>query len=141
MIIYDGKYSWSGKKKDGLRPISWWPGDYRLKIIDLSKDRSDVYIIKPVIIMVSDTGKGFSVKNHFQNLAKNICRDFNFDISRVLWIDYYTKPIPYMEVAMFKPLTKIGSEIIYSVKWRPIMLNELEVIKNFVSEAGIIAHK
>ncbi len=135
MIIYVGKYNWSGKKKGLKLPVSWWPGSYHLKIIDLTDEQPDVLKIKPVIIVVSDTGKGFSAKNYSQNLAKSVCKDFNLDLKKVLWIEYYPKEPVYMEVAMFKQLTKIGKEIIYSVKWRPIMANELEEIKDFVPEA------
>ena len=135
VIIYAGKYNWSGKKKGLEPPVSWWPGSYRLKIIDLTDERPDVLKIKPIIIVGSDTGEGFSAKNHSQNLAKSVCKDFNLDLKKVLWIEYYPKEPVYMEVAMFKQLTKIGMEIIYSVKWRPIMANELDAIKDFVPEA------
>ena len=135
MIIYNGKYNWSGKKKKTFRPITWWPGSYLLTIIDTSKGRPGVYSIKPVIVLLSDTGEGYSARNHFQNLAKSVCRDFNLDISKVLWIEYHSPPstgAEHMEVAMLKPLTRIGREIIYSVKWRPVRPNEMEELKNFL---------
>ncbi|MCD6273032.1 MAG: hypothetical protein J7K30_09340 [Deltaproteobacteria bacterium] len=139
MIIYNGKYNWSGKKTNNSKPITWWPGSYRLTIIDISKHRPGVYNLKPVIVLISNTGEGYSAINYFQNLAKSICRDFNLDISRTLWIEYLPKESAHMEVAVFKPITRIGSETIYSVKWRPIMPNEMELIKSYLSKIGYVA--
>ncbi|MBL0700649.1 MAG: hypothetical protein JJV92_07200 [Desulfosarcina sp.] len=140
MIIYNGKYNWSGKKRSNFKPITWWPGSYRLTIIDISKNRPGVYILKPVIALISDTGEGYSAINYFQNLAKSICRDFNLDISRTLWIEYLPKKSDHMKVAVFKPITRIGNETIYSVKWRPIMPNEMELIKSYLSKIGHVAN-
>jgi hypothetical protein len=136
MIIYNGKYNWSGKKRSNSKPITWWPGSYRLTIIDISKHRPGVYDLKPVVVLISDTGEGYSVTNHFQNLAKSICKDFNLNISRTLWIEYLPKESSHMEVAVFKPITKIGRETLYSVKWRPIMPNEMELIQSYLPEIG-----
>ena len=44
-----------------------------------------------------------------------------------------------MKVAVFKPITRIGNETIYSVKWRPIMPNEMELIKSYLSKIGHVA--
>ena len=139
MIIYNGRYNWSGTTKSSSRPITWWPGSYWLTIIDLSKKRAGVYLLKPVIVLISDTGEGYSARNHFQNLAKSLCRDFNLDIFRTLWVEYLPKGSPPLEVAAFKRLTKIGNDTIYSVKWRPIMPNEMELIKNNLSKIGDLA--
>ncbi len=110
-----------------------------MTIIDTSKHQPGVYNLKPVIVLISDTGEGYSAINHFQNLAKSICRDFNLDISRTLWIEYLPQEPAHMEVAVFKPITKIGSETLYSVKWRPIMTNEMELIKSDLSKIGDVA--
>ena len=134
MIIFNGKYNWSGKKGGDLRPVHWWPGSYRLTIIDLSKNMPGVKMIRPTVIIASDTGAGFSAKNYFENLAKNICRDFKIDISKILWVEYHPSEPVEIEVAMFKNVTELKSETIYSVQWRPVMTNELEVIKKFLKK-------
>ena len=36
MKIFNGKYSWDGKKHDNQEPIAWFPGAYNLKIVDLA---------------------------------------------------------------------------------------------------------
>jgi hypothetical protein len=139
MIIYNGRYNWSGTTQNSSRPITWWPGSYWLTIIDLSKKRAGVHLLKPVIVLISDTGEGYSVRNHFQNLAKSLCRDFNLEISRTLWIEYLPKGSPHLEVAAFQRLTKIGSDTIYTVKWRPIRPNEREELKSCAPESGYAA--
>lgn len=141
MIIYDGKYDWQGTRETSSRPISWWASSYMLKIIDISKNRPKVHILKPIIIIVSDTGKGASAANCSENLAKSVCKDFGIDFNKMLWIDYHPHKPAYMKVAMFKPLTTIGSDTLYSVTWRPIRPNELEMIIPFVPEAKSIAEK
>lgn len=139
MIIYDGKYNWQGKKRFHFKPVSWWPGSYHLTIIDLSKSMPDVYLMKPYVVIVSNTGNGISSINCTDNFAKSVCRDFKLNIERVLWIEYHPKKPAHMDVATFKPVTTIGSETLYSVKWRSIMPNELEVIKGFSTAARDIA--
>ena len=133
MIIYNEKYNWSGKKNT-FRPVTWWPGSYWLTIIDISKGHPGVYSLKPIIVLLSDTGEGYSARHYFQNLAKCVCRAFNLDISKVRWIEYRsplsTEPAQ-MEVAMFEPLRRIGREIFYSVNRRPVRPNEIEELQNF----------
>ena len=139
MIIYDGKYNWQGKKRFPFKPISWWPGSYRITIIDLAKSLSGVHLLKPFVVIVTNTGEGISSINCTDNFAKSVCRDFKLKIERVLWIEHYPKKPAHMEVASFKPVTTIGGETLYSVKWRPIMSNELELIKHYSTAAKEIA--
>jgi hypothetical protein len=141
MIIFDGKYSWGGDRKTDRRPISWWASSYNLKIIDLSKSRPDLHLIKPVVVIVSDTGEGASAVNCAQYLVKSVCRDFDLDIDRITWIEYYPDDPGRMEVAAFKATTRIGSETFYSVAWRPIRPNELQMLVPYFPEAERIAGK
>ena len=138
MIVYDGKYSWSGKKQTKIHPISWWAGAYNLKIIDLKKNRDHVLMLKPTVVIVSDTGEGASATNCAPELVKSVCRDFKLNIHKIIWVEYYPGPPPYMEVAKFTPVTTIQDEVFYQTEWRPIRPNELEMIKPFSHEASII---
>ena len=76
MIIYDGKYSWSGKKQSQTHPISWWAGAYLLKIIDLARNRNHVLVLKPIVVIVSDTGEGASATNCAPELVKKRLQGF-----------------------------------------------------------------
>lgn len=141
MIIYEGKYSWSGKKNSDIPPINWWAGAYRLKIIDLSKNNPDVVMLKPIAVIVSDTGEGSSATNYAPELVKNVCRDFHLEISKIIWIEYHPGPPPHMEVARFKTVTKISDETLYSASWRPIWKEELNLIAPFSTEAQEIIRR
>jgi hypothetical protein len=142
LIIFEGKYSWSGKKQSELRPVSWWAGAYWLKIIDLSRSgaasRAGVRILKPVVVIVSDTGEGASATNCAPELVKSVCRDFNLDIKKILWIECHPGPPLRMEAGKFKAVTRIHEDILYAVDWRPVRDDELEMIRTFSPEAANI---
>ena len=141
MIIYDGKYSWTGKKQTQVHPVSWWAGAYWLKIIDLSKEDNQVVVLKPIVVIVSDTGEGASATNCASELVKSVCRDFKLDIHKIIWVEYHPGPPPYMEVAKFKPVTTINHEVFYQTQWRAVTRNELEMITPFSAEAReILSH-
>ena len=135
MIVFDGKYGWSGKKFSKRNPISWWAGAYWLKIIDLAKSKPGVAMLKPIVAIVSDTGEGASATNCAPDLVKSVCHDFNLNIKKVLWMEYHTGATPYLEVAKFIPMAEINEETLYSVSWRPIRPNELEMIRPYFPEA------
>ena len=135
MILFDGKYGWSGKKLSKRNPISWWAGAYWLKIIDLSKSKPGVVVLKPIVVIVSDTGEGASATNCAPDLVKSVCHDFNLEIKKVLWIEYHSETPPYLDVAKFMPMAEIHEETLYTVSWRSIRPNELEMIKPFFPEA------
>ena len=139
MIIFDGEYKWDGRKVNDKRPVSWWASSYRLKIINIPDKLSKVHVIRPYICILSNIGKQASIKNCIQNLAKSVCIDFNLNIKKVTWIEYFSGFPENMEVAMFSHMTTIGTEVLYSVSWRPIMPNELEYIRPFSPEADRIA--
>ncbi len=132
MIIFDGEYEWDGNKKDDFRPVSWWPGACRLTIIDISDVNPDIHILRPVIILASELQEGFSVKNRYQDLARRVCRDFKLDMKKVLWIEYNPDSPDEMEAAVFEHVTSIGSEELYSIRWRPARVNELEAVKPYL---------
>jgi hypothetical protein len=138
MIIFDDRYEWSGKKLDRINPISWWAGACRLKVIDLSANNPGVPMIKPMVIIVKDTGEGSSSKICAPDLVKYVCRDFKLDLNKILWMEYNAVPSPGFEVARFRAMAEISEDVLYSVSWRPIRPNELEMIKPFCPEVMAI---
>jgi hypothetical protein len=139
MIVFEGKYSWSGKKQSSSRPVSWWAGAYWLKIIDLSRttigSTPRVLMLKPIVVIVSDTGEGASATNCAPELVKSVCRDFTLDIKKILWIEYHPGPQPHMEAGKFKAVTRIHGDILYAVDWRPVRDHELAMIQAYSPEA------
>lgn len=134
MIIFDGDYSWSGKKNDENKPVSWWPGSYRLTIIDRSGETPGVRRLKPVIILAAETKEGFLVKNRYEDLVRKVCKDFNLEMDKILWTSYNLNSHSEMEIAVFNPVTRIGKEILYTVGWRPVMPNEADDIRQYIPE-------
>ncbi len=131
MLIYEGEYTWNGNRTSYDRPISWWPGSYNLKIVDISFPYENVYMFKPVVCMFSSIDKGVISTNCIQNLAKKICKEFKLKLNRVLWIEKFPTESEYMEVVLFKKITSIGSENLYGIKRRPVMVNELKIINDY----------
>lgn len=128
MILFDGIYSWTGKTSSGKRPVSWWPGSYRVKIVDLSDTTPDgVFHMKPVICLFADTGKGFNVRNHFQYFAQSICQEFGLGLNKVLWVECFPEG-PSMDVATLNEGAMVGKERLYTVHWRPIHEDEAQLI-------------
>lgn len=137
-IIFDDRYEWSGKKTGRRNPVNWWGGACHLKILDLAAGKSGVPMIKPIVIIIKDTSEGSSSKICAPELVKYVCRDFQLDIHKLLWIEYNPVPEPGFEVARFQPVAEISDETLYTVNWRPIRPNELEMIKPFCQEASQI---
>lgn len=134
MIIFDGKYEWDGKKRSSSPPISWWPGSYRLRIVDLKDLMPDVLHIKPYVCILSDTGHGYSIKNTFEKFAIAVCRDFNLDVDKVLWIENFPGKDKAMCAAMVTPVGAVGGETLYSTTWRPVRPNELQLLNTYLTE-------
>ena len=132
MILFEGKYSWPGERKTYSKPVSWWPGCYWLKIIDLSIALPSIYHLKPYLCLIADMGEGVGIGSKFQNLAESICEKFSLEIKRVLWVEYSPQYGKGMKVATLKPETVIGGRTLYSVTWRPVMPNEMEMISGYV---------
>lgn len=132
MILFDGTYSWKGATSQKRRVISWWRSSYRLRIVDLAADRPGVRFMRSHLVVFADTGEGASVVSCVQELAKEICRDFSLTLTRVLWVEERREPEPAYQVAVFKPLTVIGDEPFYEVTWRPILPQEMTLIRPYV---------
>lgn len=90
--------------------------------------------LRPYTVVATQTGEGIFKTTCAESLGKRICRDFDLKIDSVLWIEHYPDE-KALYVAMFKPESYFGNEIIYTVDWRPIRPNELQAIRAFVTEA------
>ena len=135
MIKFNGIYEWNGikKKHSFARPVNWWPDSCRLTIIDLSDKNPDLYMLKPVIVFAAETKKGYLTAGRYQDFVKRICKDFDLDKDKILWIAYRVGKPDTMKAAIFVPGSKIGNEVFYSVKWRNLMPNEIKEISRFLS--------
>ena len=135
MVIFDGKYTWDGTKRSHENPISWWPGSYKVKLVNLTDKYSGAIMFKPYICMFSNLGDHLSVSGSTQNFVKKICRDFGLDLKRVLWVEHYPGSPGRMEVLSFKKITRVLDDVFYAVTRRSVRQNELLLIGSVFEEA------
>jgi hypothetical protein len=133
MVIYDGKFEWDGKKRSERFPISWWPGSYQIKIVDLTDRAPGAVLMRPYLCILSDTGEGFSIKNTFERFALSVCDRFGLDVEKVLWVEENAIN-ENMGAAMVKAVMKIGGKNIYETTWRPIRPNEMNLVESCLTE-------
>jgi hypothetical protein len=132
MIIFNGKYTWDGKTDDGHKPVSWWPGSQHLTIVDLSDEKTDVVMLKPFLVLAADTKELYSIHKRYQDLIIGVCREFNLELQKVLWVRYNRDGENEMEVAVLKLLTGKGPYRVFDLKWRPVMDNEKNLIDSIL---------
>jgi len=130
MKIFNGKYSWDGKKHDNREPIAWFPGAYNLKIISLKETvNSKVHYLKPYLCVFSETGEGVSVSENPEKFAKHICSDFSLEIEKVLWAEDLQRDSNRYEIVVFTRNSKLGDTFFYHVEKRRALAGEVQIIK------------
>ncbi|MBC8439919.1 MAG: hypothetical protein H8D87_09550 [Deltaproteobacteria bacterium] len=134
MLLHDFIYEWDGKTTKDEKPVSWWPGSYRVKIVRLATDRNNIsYLFHTAVILKNarvNPTMNTSLKNYIHNFARKISKEYDLNIDKTLWIELADK----IQVAQLKPEQKLAPEILYSVSWRPIRPNELEMIKSYITD-------
>ncbi len=119
MEIFNGTYSWDGKKHDGRDPIAWFPGSYNLRIFNLTITSGAVTHLKPYLCLFSETGLGHSISANPGKFAKHVSEDFSLDMERVLWVEeIHGKEDPF-EIIVFSRNGKLGDEPLYHADRRP----------------------
>jgi len=132
MILFNGKYTWDGKTDDGHKPVSWWPGSQHLTIVDFSDEKTDVVMLKPFLVLAADTKELYSIHKRYQDLIVGVCREFNLELQKVLWVRYNREGENEMKVAVLKWLTGKGPYRVFDLKWRSIMPNEKKLIDSIL---------
>lgn len=128
MAIFDGRYSWSGKKEDHRDPVAWFPGAYDLKIIDLSKNNPGVTFLRPFLCIFKGTGVGHSISATPEKFAKRICFDFSLEMERVLWVEQDREEPDKFEVVDFKKWGNLSEDSFYQSRKRKPTKGELTLI-------------
>ena len=139
-ILYDGIYEWDGQSRNGKAPFCWWPGSYRMRIVNLASDNTDLLYLKSKAVLCKNAGTGTSIKNCIQNFAKTISEEFNLEIEKVLWVEIDQKDASDIQVANLSPVKKaLNGNTLFSAKWRPARINEIEFLKPFLVDFNIPA--
>lgn len=135
MAIFTGRYSWDGKKSDERDPISWFPGSYDLKIVDLGSLGKNITFLRPYLCIFTNTGSGYSVSANPEKFAKRICEDFSLDIEKVLWVEKKERNEELYEVITFQKKGHLGEHTFYTIEKRTPQRNELKLIQREISKS------
>ena len=141
MIVYDGTYRMQPDSNRGRKPRSRWSCAWRIRIIDLMMALPNVQHLKPMIVIANQSGPATSLTSCAECIGKKISRDFNLNVSQLLWIEHFPNKQKQWLVATFKPKSSFGPDKNYSIRWRPIRPNEVSVIKSFIGDIDNSLHK
>ena len=128
MKIFDGIYSWDGKKIDNRDPIAWFPGSYNLKIFDVRDSAKGVEHLKPIICIYSKTGVGMSISEKPDKFAREICDQFSLELEKVMWVEELEADSGDFEVIVFEKSGRLGSNYFYRFTKRKPMAGERRMI-------------
>lgn len=135
MLLHDFIYEWDGKSAEGEKPVSWWPGSYRVKIVKLAADKNNIsYLFHTAVILknakTNPAMMNTSLKNYIHNFAQKISKEYDLNIDKTLWIELTDK----IQVAQLNPEQKLVPEILYAISWRSIRPKELAMIKSYITD-------
>ena len=136
MLIYNDIFSWdvpsSIEKEQSL-----WLRSCMLRIIDQSKTNLTLLHLKPVIVVASDLNNGPKRKICAETLGKHIFNSFKLDMKRTLWVEFDPSTQYKLMAATFAPKYHDGNELIYSITWRKLLVNETDIIRQYIPEINI----
>ncbi len=134
MILHDITYEWDGKSHEGEKPISWWPGSYRVRIVKLGDDTKAISYLFPVAVIFKSQETtqymNTSLKNYIDNFAKKISKTYDLDIAKTLWVELGNE----IRVAQLHPDRKLSDETLYTISWRDARPNELAMIDPYIKD-------
>lgn len=137
MILYDGIYEWDGKSTDGQQPICWWPGSYRMRIVDFSSDNPKITYLKSYAVILKNIGKGTALRNYIHNFARVVSEQFDIEIEKTVWAEinhgkqYETDSLM---VANIRCVSHIADRRLFSAVWREAMPNELALLTPWTAD-------
>lgn len=134
MILHDIIYEWDGKSRAGEKPICWWPGSYRVRIVKLGDDTKAINYLFPIAVIFKSTETtqfmNTSLQNYIDNFAKKIAKAYDLNIAKTLWVELGDK----IRVAQLHPERKLSEEILYTISWRDVRPNERVMIAPYIKD-------
>lgn len=134
MILHDFIYQWDGKSTDGEKPVSWWPGSYHVKIVDLAADNKNVSYLVPYAVILKNAkinpAMNTSLRNYIHTFAQKISKKYELYMEKTLWVEIDDT----IKVTRLHPDPKLVEATLFSIEWRDIMPNELTMIEPYLSD-------
>ncbi len=134
MILHDFIYEWDGKSQDGEKPVSWWPGSYHVKIIKLSSDSDNISFLVPTFVILKSTKNhptmNTSLKNYIHTFAQKISKQYDLNMEKTLWVEINDT----IQAIRIQPDPKVVAATLFSISWRNILPNELEMIESYLED-------
>jgi hypothetical protein len=134
MILHDIVYEWDGKSSSGEKPISWWPGSYHVKIVNLDSGSKDICFLIPVAVIFKNARNNptmnTSLRNYIDNFAKKVSKTYDLEIEKTFWIEIGEE----IMVARLHFERRLENEDLYTVVWCPIRSNELAMIEPYLGD-------
>ena len=132
MILHDITYEWDGKSHKGEKPICWWPGSYKVRIVKLGDDTKAISYLFPVAVIFKSQkttqSMNISLENYIDNFAKKISKTYNLNLEKTLWVELGAE----IRVAQLHPDRKLSDETLYTISWRDARPNELAMINPYI---------
>ena len=134
MILHDFTYEWDGKTHTDKKPIAWWPGAYRVRIVRLGEDSGNLSYLTPIAAIckpIREPGTmNTSLRNCIENFAKAISKEYDLEIGKTLWIELDDK----VTAAQFHADRKLTDETFYTVSWRPVRPAEMTMLEKYIKD-------
>jgi hypothetical protein len=134
MILHDFVYEWDGKSRSGKTPITWWPGAYRVRIVQLGDEKKGIrYIFPTAVFLKSIKTKAVmntSLKNYIHNFADRLSREYDLDTHKTMWVELGEE----VKIAHLNPDRKLSDKTLFSFSWRAARPNELKMFAPFIND-------
>ncbi|MFO7885546.1 MAG: hypothetical protein R6U68_12040 [Desulfobacteraceae bacterium] len=133
-ILYDGLYEWTGTTREGEKPICWWPGSYRIRIIDLASDEPDIFHLRPTAVICQNNSSGTSIRNYVQNFARAVSEKYNLEMEKTIWVEIAPTHPCEIQAATFKLVSDLENNRLFSVRWRDLRPNEFSTLEPYLDD-------
>lgn len=134
MILHDFTYEWDGKSHDGEKPITWFPGAYRVRIVKLGDEKDGVRYLFPVAVLpkpIIKKDSGYqSLTNYIHNFAEKLAPLYDLDIRKTLWVEIRDT----IRIAHLNTDQKLSDVTLFSFTWRKARSNELNMLSSYLED-------
>lgn len=134
MILHDFIYKWDGKSRSGKAPITWWPGAYHVRIVQLGDEKKGIHYLFPMAVFLkgikAEGVMNTSLKNYIHNFAEKIAPEYNLDVHKTMWVELGDK----IKIALLNPDRQLPDKTFYSFSWREARPNEVKIFAPLIRD-------